>query len=736
MRGVALKFLIPLAVLGLVYASVLHYRSYSTSSRYCRELTDRQAAVALEFNLAIREYTAEQIRPRMAALVGKDEFVPEAMSTSFVAREVFEKVRKKFPDLVIKFSSDNPRNPVNLASPDELRVIEYFNAHPDADRLSTVVNIDGASYQGYFNARRMEKGCLRCHGEPKDAPASLIQRYGAKAGFHRPLGQVMALDTVAIPMGSIKTALASEAAGQWLFTATGLVLLLTGIWLAFRLLVSRRLAIMSAHFRMITDKSDYSLIKPVPVTGQDEIADLANSFNTLAERMRATYASLDDRVSERTAELARTNQELTREIVDRQRVEEQLRKAKTDAEAATRAKSAFLANMSHEIRTPMTAILGYAELVEELIDQCHDCPTESNCERWSEGRRHVATVRRNAEHLLGLINDILDLSRVEFGKMTIERQPCHLQAIVEDVASLMRVRLEEKGLTYATEYAGPVPEVICSDAGRLRQILVNLVGNAVKFTQAGGVRVIVRCVRDLAEPRVEFDVVDTGIGMAPEETARLFEPFTQADTSTTRRFGGSGLGLAIARNLAQLLGGEVSLVEAQPDVGARFRLSVPTGSLDGVRMLTGPQAAPAAKAPAPATPTLQGLSGARVLLAEDGVDNQRLVAHLLRKAGAEVVTVENGRMAVDTAMEALKDGRSFDVILMDMHMPVLDGYAATRALRRRQYGGTIIALTAAAMQGDCDKCTAAGCDGYATKPVDRRGLIALVASHLKVTSQP
>ena len=387
------------------------------------------------------------------------------------------------------------------------------------------------------------------------------------------------------------------------------------------------------------------------------------------------------------------------------------------AESANRAKSAFLANMSHEIRTPMTAILGYAELLRDTADR-------------PEQREAVEVIRRNGDHLLGIINDILDLSKIEAGRMDIERMECFPCQIVSDVASLMRVRADSKGLALEVRYEGLVPETILSDPTRLRQILINLAGNAIKFTEAGRVRLAVRLL-PLAldgQPALEIEVRDTGLGISPEQIDRLFEPFVQADGSTTRRFGGTGLGLAICKRLAAILGGDVA-VESRPGAGSAFKLRVATGPLAGVRLIDGASESvqPAAtSAAAAASPTLRG----RLLLAEDGPDNQRLISFVLRKAGAEVTVVENGAAAVEAAMAAAAAGMPFGVVLMDMQMPVMDGYEASRRLREQGYAGAIVALTANAMSGDRERCLEAGCDDYAAKPIDRKHLLATVAAHL------
>ena len=396
------------------------------------------------------------------------------------------------------------------------------------------------------------------------------------------------------------------------------------------------------------------------------------------------------------------------------------------AESATRAKSEFLANMSHEIRTPMTAILGYADLLldEEGIE--NGSP--------STGDRIVETIKRNGEHLLGLINDILDLSKVEAGKMQIEPVRCSPCELVADVVSLMRVRATAKHLKLESDLTPPLPETILTDPLRLRQVLVNLVGNAIKFTDQGEVRIAVRLTEDSGQPRLRFDVTDTGIGMDEEQIGRLFQAFSQVDNSSERKFGGTGLGLCISKRITEAMGGKIE-VHSTPGKGSTFSVTIDPGPLDGIRMIENTHEALLGCPPVVATeiPSKIELHG-RVLLAEDGPDNQRLIAFLLKKAGAEVKVAENGQIAYDEALAAITQGTPFGVILMDMQMPVMDGYTATQQLREQGYTGPIVALTANAMAEDCQKCLDAGCDDYATKPIDRQKLLATVAHWMTHTN--
>ncbi len=390
------------------------------------------------------------------------------------------------------------------------------------------------------------------------------------------------------------------------------------------------------------------------------------------------------------------------------------------AQSATEAKSVFLAKMSHEIRTPMSAILGFTDL---LLDP----ETE-------EGRRNdaIETIRRNGRHLLNLINDILDLSKIEAGRLEIERLPVKTRTIVRDMVDLLRVRAESRHTTLDTELRGEIPEQFETDPTRLKQALVNLIGNAIKFTEGGDVRVRVECDRDAEQ--ITFHVIDNGIGMTSAQVARIFQPFSQAEPSTTRRFGGTGLGLAITRSIAELLDGEI-VVQSEPGKGSTFSLTVSTGSLDGVANLS--ELGEERFQPEPRPEVLAHIDG-RVLLVEDGPDNQAIISYMLRRAGAEVMLASNGREGGELALAASRARRPFDVILMDMEMPVLDGYEATRWLREEGYQGQVIALTAHAMKGDLDKCLAAGCDHYMSKPVEREDLVREVAHRvgLRSTAKP
>ncbi len=405
------------------------------------------------------------------------------------------------------------------------------------------------------------------------------------------------------------------------------------------------------------------------------------------------------------------------DITERRRIEEELRGSRERALAADRSKSEFLANMSHEIRTPMTAILGFNDI---LLDNATE-PEDINAAR---------TVKENGEYLITLINDILDLSKIEAGKLNVEKIACSPHEIIADVASLMRVRAIAKNLQLEAQFNGDIPKTIQSDPTRLRQILINILGNSIKFTETGKVQIVTRLVNGPGEEsKLQFDVIDTGIGIAEDKIGKLFQPFTQADGSTTRQFGGTGLGLTISRRLVELLDGEIS-VSSSIGKGSTFSVTVSTGPLDDVRMTHNAVESVTETAKTKAVDETQApLQNLRILFAEDGPDNQRLISFLLKKAGAEVTLADNGQIAFDLANAATEENHPFDVILMDMQMPVLDGYVATRQLRDTGYSVPIIALTAHAMASDRQKCLDAGCDDYLTKPIDRKKLVELVRDY-------
>lgn len=380
--------------------------------------------------------------------------------------------------------------------------------------------------------------------------------------------------------------------------------------------------------------------------------------------------------------------------------------ARVAADSANRAKSEFLATMSHEIRTPLYGILASAR--ELLLTP-----------QQAEQRMLTETLITSGDALLRIINDILDISKIEAGRMELESVSTDLPTLCDGIAQLISPAAKARGLRFRTSHAQSLPRSVYTDPGRLRQVITNLLNNAVKFTTEGEVAFESR-TEPGPEPDktlVHFTVRDTGIGIAPEALPRLFDKFTQADSSTTRHYGGTGLGLAISKQLAELLGGTLT-AESTPGKGSAFTVSLML--THAVQRLS---VKPSTK---PASPTPRLPKGVRVLLVDDNQINLRLGNRLLTRMGCEVVQAENGLQAIDAAVQS-----HFDVILMDCQMPEMDGFEATRQLRQQAYTLPIVAMTANAMQGDRERCLEAGMNDYLSKPVDPSKLQAVIARLLR-----
>jgi len=436
-----------------------------------------------------------------------------------------------------------------------------------------------------------------------------------------------------------------------------------------------------------------------------ELADEQNAQLVTAiqetERARSTEAA-------RVAELERARSATLNLLEDMQH-------ARHNAEAADRAKSAFLANMSHEIRTPMNAILGFADLLDD--------PNLPERDR----RRYLDTVRRNGAQLVGLINDILDLSKLDAGALCTEQVPCNVVQALEDIAELFTASVVAKGVRLEFVRGSSLPRYLSCDVVRVRQILTNLIGNAVKFTSQGTVTVEADfdAGRGSANGRLQVAVRDTGVGIPEDQLEEIFEPFAQADGSTTRRFGGTGLGLTICRRLARRLGGDI-LVQSSPGIGSCFTLTLDAHPVSETEVRQEQQ--PTAPIASDSTASAQTL-GVRlhVLIVDDAPDNRWLMTAMLEGRGCRVSTASDGIEGLRAALDANRDDAPFDLILMDMQMPRLDGYGAVRELRSQGYSAPICALTAHSMAGDRERCLESGCDDYLTKPIDRERLDRILA---------
>ncbi|MDQ3233870.1 MAG: response regulator [Pseudobdellovibrionaceae bacterium] len=416
------------------------------------------------------------------------------------------------------------------------------------------------------------------------------------------------------------------------------------------------------------------------------------------------------------------------DIDDHKLWEEELVAARLKAESANLAKSAFLANMSHEIRTPVGIIMGYTELLLELAQEDQEQSV------W------LKAMKRNSEVLLNLINELLDLSKVESGRLAIETVELNLMDFVIDASNLMAFKAQEKGIDFRVSCENALPETIHTDPTRLRQIFLNIVGNAIKFTERGEVALTVRIARGTPPDQcmqIEFEVQDTGIGVSFEQKDRIWEPFMQADASTTRRYGGTGLGLSLSLRLAKALGGDLQLIESVPGKGSTFIFRIDSGvAWQGMRdivpgksavVLNGRPGVIMGVKQQPLGVESGSLKGSRVLVVEDAPDNQALIRRYLEVEGARVDLASDGTEGIQSA-----ENGTYDVVLMDIQMPGgMDGYAATEKLRRSNFKKPIIALTAHAMKSEMEKAKQSGFDEYLVKPIDRDLLIKTVCKHIR-----
>jgi PAS domain S-box-containing protein len=406
---------------------------------------------------------------------------------------------------------------------------------------------------------------------------------------------------------------------------------------------------------------------------------------------------------------------IVQDISEHKEAEESARRAlieKTNAESANKAKSAFLANMSHEIRTPLNAIIGFSEVL--LL----------KCQGTNEDRDTLQTIHKNSKHLLQVINEILDFSKIESEMLSVEILPVDLIELLNDLESVMKLNASNKNIDFILNISYPIPSIIYSDPMRLKQILFNLTNNAIKFTEKGYVQINVACFPELN--KIIFEVVDTGIGIEPENLKRLFVPFMQEDSSTTRKHGGTGLGLYISKQLTEMLEGNIN-IESIKGLGTKILFDVSTGDISNSSLIENSDNIPVRSESIQMIPDHTMFSG-KVLLVDDSEDNRKLVKLLLSNTNIEIVTAENGKQAIETALK-----NEFDLVLMDIQMPVMDGVEATRWLRSTGYRQPIIALTANAMREEQEAYLEAGCVDFLSKPIERISFFNTINKYLTVT---
>lgn len=666
--SIGMKFLLTIGVFSTVFCVFQLYQMWTVSRRHIDGLLESRTKLAMTFHQAIHNLDQSENNGNTDS-----DFLP--------IPEISEEIKQRFPDLVFRHFFVFSEDPAMRPGREEQRIIDLFVRSEGLESWSGRWVLNGQPHSVRFAPHRNEKG------------------------------DIIGLDMTGFPVAPLEAAANDELLNKMQTQMLSLLGFFGAVFASFELLAGRRIRRIAEHFRCFSASEELVHIDPLKVKGRDEIGLLVESFNRLADRRNTLYQHLQKLVLERTAELEEANRQLRHQVEYCRQAEEQAHVLANEAKAANRTKSEFLANMSHEIRTPMNAIMGFGEILaeEEVSD---------------EQRKYIQLILNSSRNLLAIINDILDYSKIEAGRMTVEIADCHLGLTLNEIDSLLRPGAKKKQLAFEVLQCGELPGLIQTDPVRLRQCLINLVGNAIKFTEQGHVFLNVSMQTIDDQHFVRFDVEDTGIGIPTDKQGMIFDSFSQADSATTRKYGGTGLGLAITRRLAELLGGRIFL-ESQVGKGSIFSLVIPApagwqeeSTCNKYQAIDDSAIVEEAKG--------MKMSG-KILVAEDNPSNQKLITILLQKMGVEVTIAEDGQQAVNKALS-----ETYDLILMDMQMPNLNGYDATRQLRSKNCIVPIIAVTANAMMGDEEKCLSAGCDGYLSKPIDRNKLNEVVSRYIAV----
>jgi len=704
--GSQFTFLLALVFLAGILLSGLTL--WNTLRHVAEEEITTRASILMETIDSARNYTIHHVSPLLQnSLNTKSTFLPEAIP-AFAAREIFERFRD-LPDyhgFFYKEAAPNPSNIRDRADRFETEIVEQFRRQPNLSELSGYRKTAGSTL--FYIARPLamkEASCLQCHGKPADAPKGQIAIYGDRTGFGWKLDEVVATQMIYVPADEVFAhSRRNMVPVMSIFMAMFAVAVLSiNRWLKRRVIQPLKQLTAIAHqvsARPITAEQVGAFNAPeIAKVAQrgDEPGQLARTFQDMAHEVSARERNLSQAVEQRTAQLADSMKEAE--------------KAKAKAEAADRAKSQFLANMSHELRTPLNAILGFTQL---MLRSPRDSAGVNNLAPQTQ-QRYLDTINRSGEHLLALINNVLEMSKIEAGRITFQATDFDLFALLDTLQQMLRLKAESKGLQLKFSRSSDVPQFVRTDEAKLRQVLINLLGNAIKFTQAGSVALRVERGQ---ERTLLFTVADTGAGIAPSERDRLFEPFVQTATGQLSQEG-TGLGLSISRKFVQLMGGEIA-VESKVGKGSIFRFEIQVELAAGGAIELEPERSIVGLA--------DGQITYRILVVDDRLENRQLLVELLIPIGFEVQTAINGQEAI-----ALVQSFSPHLIWMDIRMPVMDGYAVTRQIKASDLPPPIIiALTGSAFEEDRQTALAAGFDDFVRKPFRTETIFAKMAEYLGV----
>ena len=572
---------------------------------------------------------------------------------------------------------------------------EYDELQPYIEQITSVPHVTNVFLANHDNRIVVSSDVTRV-GEELVASGSTSSSIWRQKDIANATGKIGTLAIVFSHQDLIEANQDSLNLGVQIALSGMVFIALVGIAIGY--LLTRRLESLAVSAQRIAEGD---LEVRTNLKGNDEFAIVGQAFDHMAENIK-TYV---DNLIDSEEELRKAHNNLEKRVEDRTR---QLAIATNEAIRANKSKSTFLANISHEIRTPLTAIIGFSDSLRD------------DSMREEDRIDAITTINESGKHLLRIINDILDLSKVEADKIDIEHIEVSPFEIINGVKSIVQPQAGQKNLYLNIEYNFPLPKKITNDPVRIKQILLNLCSNAIKFTSTGGVTLKVSC--DCIREEMTFKVIDTGIGLSEQQKEKIFNAFEQADTTTTRKYGGTGLGLSLSKSLAELLGGTIT-VSSTPEVGSCFTLTVATGKLDKEEFIyrIDQQPSPELSQRNYMNKRFHG----EVLLVEDNRDNQKLVSLYLKRAGVGVTLANNGQEAINLAAE-----KQYDLILMDIHMPVMSGIEAVKILRTRGYTGPIAALTANAMQERVSDCLGAGCNTFLSKPIDLDEFCSVLHTYL------